>query len=476
VHANTGTAADTFDIGLHTNGTAPDTWSLAGISSKIYLNGGAGIDTVNVGNNDGSAAGNVTSQLANGVFTSSATRFNNDSTIHFHNETSDATAAYVTVEVINITMGSGIDQFSVNDSGAIGSPLPSWISKPLQVTIDTAAGNDVIEIINTALNAGITTGQNELRIKGGADHDLFTVRAIQGRTWIDGDSGNDQVYVGSVNQLVQDIDASLIIYGGIGTDTINVDNQQSTTNADNAASTAAGLLSTSLLTGLDMGGGITYYETEDLNIILGSGRDHFTVSSTHTGTTDISGNAGSNSDQFVVKTVSGNTSMSSGDGADTITVGDTVQALAGIQKVLSIDAGAGSDSLILNNVATSTQQSGRLSDSRLSGFDMLPDGMIDFVAIETLELNLGSGVDNLAVDSTINGTTTIETGAGSDTVKIETYFGLVHLNTGDDSDTITVFDGVGDNAGSQAVLNIDGGNAGDIYSINVAQSIQGVPT
>ena len=75
---------------------------------------------------------------------------------------------------------------------------------------------------------------------------------------------------------VDGIGALLTINGDGGADVLNVDD-----TGDSNANT--GTLTSTTITGLDMGGSITYGTVETLNIGLGTGGDTFTIESTHAG-------------------------------------------------------------------------------------------------------------------------------------------------------------------------------------------------
>ena len=72
-------------------------------------------------------------------------------------------------------------------------------------------------------------------------------------------------------------------------------------------------------------GGITYASLEALNIALGSGNNTFTVESTHSGTTTVT--SGDGNDTIRVKTTGGHTTIDTGAGNDLVTVSSD-QALA----------------------------------------------------------------------------------------------------------------------------------------------------
>ena len=76
----------------------------------------------------------------------------------------------------------------------------------------------------------------------------------------------------------------------------------------------SGELSSTIVTGLDMGGaGIQYEDVEDLNLLLGSGDDRFTVLGTHVGRTDIL--AADGEDQIGIRSINGVTEVNTGIGS-----------------------------------------------------------------------------------------------------------------------------------------------------------------
>jgi Ca2+-binding RTX toxin-like protein len=353
------------------------------------------------------------------------------------------------LEAIEVRLGSQADIFTINSTN-------------VTTTIRTNGGTDTVNIETAAGATHIFTGDED---------DIVNIKNITGASQVHTGRNDDTINIGNANSKLRDIDASLTIHGDEDLDTINADNRLSTSNALNTADAGAGRVTTTQLSGLDMGGVINYFTSEDLNIFLGTGRDLFTIDSTHTNVTDITGNAGASADEFRVRNVAGATHIVTGAGEDTVTVGDNSHTLAGIQGILNVDAQDQTDILIMDNSGASTEQTGTLSDQRLDGFGMT--GRIDYAHFEDVTLRLGSGGDHVTVDSTIAGETTIDTGAGTDGVKIETFDGKVDLATGTDSDTITLFDGIGDAMGDGAALEIDGGADGDTYIVTVASAISG---
>ena len=129
------------------------------------------------------------------------------------------------------------------DAVIAGRTLPGGIVyRELEVlNIALGTGNDDFTVLST--HAGATN------ISAGAGNDIITVRSINGHTSIDAGAGADQVRVSSdaAKSLVDPIAGLLTVDGGNDTDsdTLAVDDRAETTDS-------VGLLTGSTLTGLDM--------------------------------------------------------------------------------------------------------------------------------------------------------------------------------------------------------------------------------
>lgn len=185
---------------------------------------------------------------------------------------------YDDVEELSITFGDRVDQVRVLNT--LGNPTS-------HVQLETAGGEDRI-------NAGSLTPA-----VGG------TVNGIQGR---------------------------LTVQGGGGTDRLDVNDR-----GDRAANT--GVLTGTRLTGLGMTSGITYGVIEVLTVDLGSGRDTFTIASTHANGTTINANGGA--DRINVRSVSGATTVNGGSGEDTLVGQDTTNlTFSGIENRTGRNSGS----------------------------------------------------------------------------------------------------------------------------------------
>src|SRR5262249_25570165 len=135
-------------------------------------------------------------------------------------------------------------------------------------------------------------------------------------------AGDDTITVGSLApRIVDGISGSLIVNGEGGTDTLNVEDTGDT-------NPNVGTLDATTITGLGMGGSITYGTVETLNIDLGMAGDTFTIEDTFGGTTTVNGNNGN--DTINIEAISGATTANGGNDSDTFNVGANVQTVNGI--------------------------------------------------------------------------------------------------------------------------------------------------
>ena len=363
------------------------------------------------------------------------------------------------------TTGCSLNQTVVN----LGDSLtPVNYSNLDNVTIRFGSAPLNFEVVDTH------AGQTDLYL--GNNTNTVSVPKISGSTAIYGGTSNNDVNVANAARTLQNIKANLYINGSNGPTVVNADASGTVANSTGASAAGAGRLAARQLSGLNMGtGGISFDGLRELNVLLGTGRDFFTVDSTHAGSTKITDVGDASNDIFRVKSVSGATTIDTAGGTDTVTVGSldgSPGALAGIQGVLVIDAAGANDNLIVDDRAATHSRAGGLSEKAVTGFGMT--GRIEYANFEDVRLQLGELGDQLGITNSILGSTRVTTGGGNDRVKIDRFNGDLDVRTGDGSDTIILFDGVGDAAGKGAKLDIDGGNDGDAYDVTVARSLAGI--
>ena len=409
---NTGAGNDSVNV-LTTSGETTvnsgddqDTVNVQTIGAATTVNSGSGDDTINVGSLAPATGGKVDGIAAlltiNGNDpTSGSDVLNVDDTGDSNPNTGTLTATtitgldmagsitYGTIETLNIGLGSGGDDFTIESTHTGTTQL------------DTNAGNDIVN-----------------------------VQTIGGVTTVNAGSGDDTINVGSFAPVtggtIDAIAALLTINGNdpdSGSDVLNVDDTGDT-------NPNTGRLTSATITGLDMAGSITYGTIETLNIGLGSGGDDFTIESTHLGTTTLNTNAGN--DTVNVQTISGMTTVNAGADDDTINVGSNATStsntggnLLGIQAQLVIDGGEGNDRLDIDASGDATDQVVIITPDGLTGLGMT--GGIQYSGIEHFDLTLGAGNDIVNVRGT-SATTNLNLGDGDDKVYVSSEANVNQTN------------------------------------------------
>ncbi|MEX0323828.1 MAG: LEPR-XLL domain-containing protein [Puniceicoccaceae bacterium] len=344
-----GSGSDDFTIySTHTGTTTlhgnagSDELAVQTIDGLTTINGGANNDTINVGSNatpSSNTGGNVNSINASLVVNGNA----NDGGI----------GDLMDVDDTGDTVGN-IGNLTSTQLTGLGMTVGITYGTLEQVDIALGSGGDQFTIESTH------TGITNLNTNNGEDK--VAVQTIDGDTNIDTGLGSDVVNVGSnstptddppnVGGVLDGIQAALTIEGNdptSGSDYLNIDESGETDND-------AGILTSTTLTGFQMDpDGITYYGFEHLNFWMGTGADELYIASTHTGTTDVYGGDGSEvvgqvDDEIYINTISGLTTIHAEEGNDLIEVnvtpggGDYVRTWAnGIGAVLNLHGNGGSD-------------------------------------------------------------------------------------------------------------------------------------
>ncbi|WP_228035845.1 calcium-binding protein [Oculatella sp. LEGE 06141] len=427
----TGSGQDVFTVkGTHKGTTQVDTMAgndtvnVESISGATTISTGEGNDTVNISNSE-RLVDNISKQLTVkggtgfDVLNIDDSGDSNDNTgILTESQLSGLGMAgqinYGTFELLDIQTGSGNDRFTIESTHRGSTQL------------NTAEGNDTVNIESIT---GVTT------ISTGADNDI--------------------VNAGSLNQVLSGIEAQLTLKGGTGTDYLRVD------NSGNLLDTV-GSLSETQLTGLSMAGQINYGAFESLAIQLGSGHDVFTIKDTHKGETKIETADGD--DTVNIEAISGTTTVSTESGNDVIKISSVTQQVKAIAGLLTLKGGLGQNMLTVDNSGDSTDQSGYLTDTQITGLGMT--GKIDYGNLATLEVQLGAGQDVFTVKNTHKGTTNLNTGAGNDTVNVEAIAGATTIAAGEGDDAVNVGNSDRLINGIEALLSIKGGTGNDHLTVD----------
>jgi hypothetical protein len=413
---------------------APISYTAAGSFSNVVLRTGAGDDFVN-----------VRSTAANVALTTVATFGGNDNIVV--SSTPDATGVLSGLQgSLAVDGGAGTNVLSVSEeasttadnvvltqntvSSNVGTFRPiSYVANGgsfSNVVLRTGAGDDAVNVRGTAANAALTT--------------------------VGTFGGNDTIVVSSnpdATGLLTGIRGPLAVDGGTGTNVLWV-SELASTAADNVVltqNTVTSTLGTFAPISYAAGGG-TFS-----NVVLrtGAGNDFVNVQGTAANVALTTVGTFGGNDTITVSSVAGD--------------GGGIGVLAGIRGALAIDAGAGTNTLWVSEVASTTADHVVLTQNTVS-----------------------SGADAFApITYTASGGTftnvVLRTGAGDDFVNVRSTAANVTLTTVGTfggNDTITVSSavaadgtGIGVLSGIQGPLAVDGGLGTNVLLVSELASTTG---
>ncbi|MBD2214422.1 DUF4347 domain-containing protein [Nostoc linckia FACHB-104] len=342
------------------------------------------------------------------------------------NESSNLDENLLLIDNANISAAKNIS-FLVGDNFQINTTATIISGQKLVINADKNNQDTNGSLVN--IFGAIYSQGTELYTE--KDSDIFNVRRIDSKTYLGSKSGDDVINVGSkyptTGGLLDNIDATLTISGGIGKDILNVND--SGDSKDNIA-----IVTDNEIRGLGMGGKIDYGSFEKLNLQTGDGEDNVTVESTHNGETNL--NTADGNDNIYIESIYGDTTVRSAQGDDHITVSSSQQLLDNIANTLTVSGGIGGDILNLDDSGDSKDNIAIVTDNEIRGLGM--GGKIDYGSFEKLNLQTGDGADNVTVESTHNGETNLNTAGGNDNIYIESIYGDTTVITGNEGDTVNV--------------------------------------
>ena len=500
-YLNGASGSDTFIVNSNSaplylaGGAGDDTFTINGNSSPLVATGDAGNDTFTINGNSGGM--NLSGGDDNDTFT-----VNGSSGGSVLSANGDAGNDTFTINALSspatLNGGAGDDSFTVNTPLA-ATPMIIGGGGTDSLTLNGSVGNDFWVITNNSVGGvGSPVSYSDLDVlivNGISGNDTFNVRSTSAATTLNTGTGMNTINVGSTapvtGGIVDGIQGAVTIVG-YGNDVLNIDDTGSV--LDNV-----GALTSNTLTGLGMGdGGITFSGISVLNLGLGSGNDTLTIVNTPSVTANIDGNNGN--DTFNVQGTTGITNLDGGAGNDTFNlgsltpaVGDNVNSIAG---QLNIDGSVGSDVINVDDTGDTAANTGLLTLTRLTGLGLGTE--VNYIGVESLNINLGSGDDTFNIQSTNSAaTTTLTSGAGCNVITVGSLapatggmvndiFGVLVI-VGHGSDTLNV-DNSGDVAGNSgaltpttitglgmasgitysglAVLNITLGSGDDTFTVN----------
>jgi Ca2+-binding RTX toxin-like protein len=288
-------------------------------------------------------------------------------------------------------------------------------------------GNDQFVIETTDADATTT-------IYAGGGNDSIRVKAANGVLQLDGGDGDDTFQVWSDAEMVDGVLGTLRINGGAGTDDVEVRD-----TANTADSTAA--LSATTLTGLSMTGAIEYgpFTTQTTTVlyqfqslVAGTPPTISTVNNPQIFTLAYSPietlliGTGSGNDLINVTGTQAVTTINTNDGDDTVNVSSDGALLSGhlddVDGELTLDLGAGGNTLSVSDLASVAGDTATISDSAIAG--MAP-AVINYTATSGrftggVNVQFGKGNDDIILTSTAAGdVTTIDANEGDDSVTVD---------------------------------------------------------
>ena len=329
--------------------------------------------------------------------------------------------------------GSGTNTVNVDDSGDTSANTGTLTSSTL-----TGLGMGGVTYVSI----------NFMNITLGSGSDTFNVQSTNSttQTTLNTGSGTDVVNVGSLEPaadgLASGVQGALIVKGG-GNDTMNVDD-----TGDTAGQT--GTLTSTTLTGLGMGdSGIVYSGLGNLNISLGQGGNTFLIISTPSATTRVNGGMGNDTFNVRATTgtlyLSGGGgsnvynlgSLAPGTGGTVSGLSGAVFISGGTSFLRLIALADGTNTVNIDDTGDTTNVAGTLTSSTLTGLGM---GVgVTFVSISAVNINLGSGTDTYNIQSTNSTTvTTLNTGTGTDTVNLASNAATTYINLGGGNDFVNI--------------------------------------
>jgi autotransporter-associated beta strand protein len=324
---------------------------------------------------------------------------------------------------------------------------------------DNDAWGQIIGLAPAAINFEYFD-TNDVKIDAGTGNNTFDFQSVGATTVLNTGSGNDTVSVGSAANTLVDVVAPLNVHGQGGTDQLIVNDQGTT--------------------------GVQGYTVTGSIIFASSALQHVNYS----GISLLTLNGSSGPSSYSIQSTGASTTINTGAGNDTVTVGSTTNTLAGIAAALSINGQGGTDQLSINDQGTTGAQTYTLTKASVSASSA--GGAVSFSGISTLTINGGTGPNTYTVQGTAN-STTVNAGAGNDTVTVggasNTLAGIAAalsvngqggtdaLNLNDQgtagpqtytvsSTTVTATsDGAAVNYSGIAALTLNGGTGNDTYNV-----------
>jgi hypothetical protein len=392
------------------SGTAADIVAVLNTTGPLVVNGQDGRDTVNIGN-----AGNAQGIMGT-VNVTNAASF----TALTVDDPADAAARIVVINAGSIT---GLAPAAINYVGADLSSL----------TIKGGSGGNMFTVVNTPDSAlGVTT-----TLESGTGVDTVNVQATTGALAINGQNGADTVTIGNAGN-VQGVMGAVTVSNDLGTTALTVDD-----SADAAG--RMGTIGAAAITGLAPAA-INYVANDlsSLTVNGGTGGNIFTVANTpgNAGGLTTTLNSGTGADTVTVQKTTGPLVVNGQDGADAVTIGDA-GSVRGIVAPVTVTNALNFTDLTVDDSADAGARMATITPAAVTG---LAPAAINYVQadLSALTVNGGTGGNVFTVtntpDSILGVTTTLNSGAGVDTVNVQNTTGSLAINGNNGRDNVTISD------------------------------------
>jgi hypothetical protein len=369
-------------------GSGQDVVTVAGThTQKTQINTGAGVDYVRVQAIAGETTLNTEAGADQIVIANAQTTVNSI----------EAT--------LTVNAGTHSDTLQVLDSGDITNNTGTLTQTQISGLGMTGTINYTnVDLVQVNLGAGhdqLTVASTHTRrtaINTGGGDDTVQVQAIQGLTQIATGDGDDRIQVGNAAHTANDIAHRLIVTGGAGVDSLQVDDSGETDSS-------SVVISNRTVSGLGMRNAVEYASIDHLNVTTGEGAATVSVQSTHQsvkttvqtgagddrvwirsaqGQTQIETGAGA--DQVVVQAIAAPTQINTGADDDRILVHDVNNTVNAIQAPLFLDGGEGNDTVLVRDFGDVPSTPATVGESQISGLGM--GAAIQHQNLERIDLQL----------------------------------------------------------------------------------------
>jgi hypothetical protein len=418
-----GGGSDALGLNLSTGEIAPP--------RGISFTGNTGSDNIVMVGGDDPSDPNATTVVTSDFYVATLMSSDTTSTINFADGAKLTLVAHSTESIsdqirspeFDVFGTTGTDQITLDDGSGTGDGLARIaMSSPVNgltfAPIDFArkqhvflnadpisllfGGDDTI----TLANGEPALDMLDLTVLGRIGKDTFNVLRAPLPTKIDGGDDGDTVNLGRsvlvgffpntiFAQLLDGITAAVTVAGGNGSDTLTL-----SATSPLVVGGFSGEITNTTVTGFGMtNGGVSYGGIATLNLNLGSTNDTVNVRSTASGcATNVDAGGGNN----LVRLGSAGTGNTAGNGN-----------VAGIKGALSVTAGTGTESLILDDTGNTAANTGVINGATITGLGM--GAAVTYSGMNSLTLRMGSGSDEIDIRNTFASvSTTLNGGAGND--------------------------------------------------------------